>query len=305
METVSLIDVPEDLITTLLHLLDLRSVLAMTVVSKRLSHLTSNIFNNHDQLATLGVELFGFKPLKCSKADLVKALRVSENILNARFSYSRLPPFLKTTVAPQNYEHFLFHNNLVSFQGKSVALPSLEPVTVIPKGYTCTLAHRSHATNINALLSDVKGRRHVLLMDGKIIPITDDTDARSVLLIGDVVVFISEFGHFDTSDVSNTKIQYWKPKDHAGDQKWVLCGYVPEGVCFADTGYSKWQIISWKEISEFRESFESSSGHYTCTTFVSSILISSPPLSSQTPIKGLYPSQEQSQSFFSLVLLSS
>jgi hypothetical protein len=258
---------PEELVVTLLHLLDLRTALAMAVVSKHLNHITTNTFDDKFW-ATLGIDLLGFKPLKCTKGDLVQAIRVRENILNSRFSLSWV-----TQVQLGAANLMAVHNKWASTCFHSLDLSSgCQPGKPVPTRYCPLRAKQGHMTNISNLFRDLNNHLYVQLMDGRMFEIPFPCEIfgdimRDIILIGDIVIFPSASAFFDTSDPKNSETPQLQHCTNDQSPSWVACGIFVEGMCYTDLNYTRWKIVPWGERPQFDKSWIASY-YVCCTTFV-------------------------------------
>jgi hypothetical protein len=259
---------PDEVIVTIL-LLDLRNLLEMASVSKRFHQITSSNFDDN-YWATLATELFGFKPLKYTKGDVLKMIRARENILHARFSCFRIPrpPRPSSSLC----DSLLFHNRQASILDKP--LPPFRPFEASP-GFTRWAANEwKQPTNISLLYKDPQTSKiFANLVDDRLVEVPQGSLSRETLFIGDVIVFYSVAAHFDTStppDSDTWRMQWWLRREEK-DYEWFFRAYFPEGMFVTDEDLSQWKIIPWNEVASsslFDFNWDQKGRHYICKTFV-------------------------------------
>jgi hypothetical protein len=118
----------------------------------------------------------------------MEAVRVRDNILNARFACTRVASTTPTIRPPQL--PVVVHNKLAFFNSTPVTLPSFAEVDLIPKNYAVVKTF-GHSSNISAILFADK-QLFAYLVDGRIIKIPDILqDIGKMRFIGDIVIFPS------------------------------------------------------------------------------------------------------------------
>jgi hypothetical protein len=257
---------PQELLVTILHLVDLRSVLVLTSVSK---HLNKVIERNFDEeyWTTLSIELFGFKPLRCPKSMLVKAVRVRANILSSRFSCFRFPCSGRLTDSLD--DSVILHNNSALFNYRT--LPTFEQIQA--PGHILHVTSR-YMTNIASLYYDQNSALFALLVNGRSVEIPKpNTDHTDIQVVGNIVVFNAMPAHIDISvppDSEKSGLHKWLFTSDVSSCGWSFRGYFTEGLCLTDRTRSRWKIVPWDEVPMF--SFEFNSGYNylyaACKSFV-------------------------------------
>lgn len=208
-------------------------MLSLAIVCKSFAVVVSRFDDNF--WSCVASEVMGFKPLLCTKHQLLKMLHVRNNILNCRFSTSRVAALIPTPY-PLRYYTTSIYNNFAVFSGKTANLPQDSSFVEEPAGqFIYNHAIDKYTTNISSVVQDKQNNQmFAKLFDGRTVKIPFcEPPGQNLTLVGDIIVFDSLHAHFDTSTSSNT-LSYWrKPVKILGPvEEWNLFGYFPEGACF-------------------------------------------------------------------------
>lgn len=272
-------ELPQELIVSLFQLLDLASFLSLSVVSKHLNTLVSHSLGE-SFWTNLSVELFGFRPLLSpTKRDITKMDHCRSNILQGRFSFTRIPAPIDCLYPPR-YSTTTLHNNLAHYAGKTAVVPTSSPLEELPPDNLYSYVHAGWKTmtNIVCLLRDRDSVHHAKLVDGSLvkienIPQRDSVYLRGLYFIGDVVVFSSLRAHFDTSlpiGSDGSGLCFWPQTTKITAWKWKSVWVVQEGMCFVDQSQTRWKIVPWVKLSHLAPKYQLywDVDYRICQTFV-------------------------------------